>query len=79
MMNLKHTENVYEITLVSSDLIRQGLIEVGDSRELVTDIHNWAIEFETQYDQSSWDTEDYISTIEAYARHRLLAVYGMEK
>lgn len=41
-----------------------------DSRDLVTNIDRWAEEFEKLHQDTDWDTEDYIETVEKFSQKK---------
>ncbi len=65
-------ETVFDITTVAVDMIHDGAIEVEDSRNLFQTIYNLAIKFE----DTDYDPEDYMGSVEAYARKWLTVEYG---
>lgn len=79
MSTVKHSENIFEMTLVAKMLLDKGAIKIEDSRDLVIDIHNLAIEFEKLHEGNSWDTEDYLDTIEKFTEDKLIVKWGDEE
>lgn len=58
------SECVFDLTLICADFIRKADI---DSRALFWEIHNWALEFEEQYN----DDDDYMTEIEVFGNMKL--------
>lgn len=69
-------ETVADIALMAGCMIAKGEIEVGDSRELVSNILVWAEEFMVFHEKTDWDTEDYISCVDRFSEEKLKAAYG---
>lgn len=71
----KLREAEVDISLNAGYMIASKEIDVGDSRELITNILVWSEEF-IQLDRlTEWPAEDYIEAIDQFARQKLLETY----
>jgi len=57
-------ECVFDLTLICADFIRKADI---DSRAMFWEIHDWALEFEEQYDED----DDYMTEIEVFGNMKI--------
>lgn len=66
-----------DIALNAGYMIATREIDVSDSRELITNIVEWAKEF-IQLDPQEWPAEDYMEAIDQFAMKKLSDAYGVQ-
>lgn len=80
------TETTIDIALMAGYMISRSEIEIDDSRELVSNISEWAEEFElvtmeesARSNPDEADTWDYLIAVDEFAERKLLERYGVKK
>ena len=68
---------VADIALMAGYMLAKGKIQFDDSRQLISDILDWAEEFMLLHEKSDWDTDDYITSVDRFSINKLKKTYGM--
>jgi hypothetical protein len=76
-MQTELQEAEVDIALNAGYMIASSQIDVSDSRELISNIVEWAKEF-VQLDPQEWPADDYMEAIDQFAAQKLLDAYGVE-
>ena len=64
-------EVVADIAFTAGHLFAQGVITISDSRELMSDVTEWAYAFEAAFDKDR-NGDDYMELVDDYATYRLM-------
>ena len=72
-------ETVADIALMAGYMLAKGKIQFDDSRQLISDILDWAEEFMLLHEKSDWDTDDYITSVDRFSINKLKKTYGMDR
>ena len=64
-------EVVADIAFTAGHLFAQGIITISDSRELMSDVTEWAFAFEAAF-HKDWHGDEYMSLVDDYATYRLM-------
>lgn len=73
-------ETVADIALMAGYMLaNKWEIQFDYSRQLISDILDWAEEFMLLHEKSDWDTEDYITSVDRFSINKLRKTYGMDR
>jgi hypothetical protein len=79
MNDMAVKETVADIALMAGYMLAKGKIQFDDSRQLISDILDWAEEFMLLHEKSDWDTDDYITSVDRFSINKLKKTYGMDR
>lgn len=76
-MQTRLQEAEVDIAMNAGYMIASRQIDVGDSRELVSNIVEWAKEFVRLDPLTEWPEKNYMEAIDQFATKKLLGAYGV--
>ena len=77
MYNDCHMENIFEIGCICTQLVRDGKLEVDDSKYLFVLALGWATEFEKKYENVDWNELSYYEEIDMFTKEKIKEAFNM--